>query len=360
MKQAIDSFGRIVLYAGVYAPTEAAEVYKRGFELFGLATRLKGFMTDSSSASFKLEEELHGTFHTLCFQHFRQHLSDAIATFTFTERTSFWTLAMKVLRWRGYASDDALMADITDLQERFRHANARIADLLTTLVSNRQKLCMFHVSKVFTMMRIASAAAEAMHSALKGAGEFKRLLRASNFYESLLHILQSMKIYVDDTVKDIREALEKGYTYSQYAREFINAAWINMSRCEAPQHVSDQVWNVLERVPASKSKTKHASPAYELPAYTQLHCVTLNVDSNPTCTCPEYTQGLRICSAVCAVLFSLGRATEHKSVATLHPLWHITNHPLVGLVQSNVPLKDVLYERIDEEQQQQVCFHVVF
>jgi hypothetical protein len=342
----------------VYAPSESAEVYKKGFELFGLAALLKGFMSDSSPASFKLEQELLGTYHTLCFQHFRQHLSDAIATFTLAEKTPFWTLAMKVLKWRGYASDNALMADIIDLQQ-LAHHNARVAELIVTLVNQREKLCMFHVSKVFTMMRIASAAAEATHSALKGAGEFKRLLRASNFYESLLHILQSMKIYVDDTVKDIREALEKGYTYSRYARDFINAAWTSMSHCEAPRHISDQVWEVLESVPASKSKTKHASPAYELPAFTQLHRVTLNVHSNPTCTCPEYTQGLRICSAVCAVLFSLGRASEHKNAAMLHPIWHITNHPLAGLVQANVPLKNFVCVQVDEDQQQQVCFYVV-
>lgn len=316
-------------------------------------------MSDSSPASFKLEQLLLGKFHTLCFQHFRQHLCDAIATFTLAERTSFWSLAMKVLKWRGYASDDDLTAEISDLQHRFAHVNDRVADLLSTLLRNRQKLCMFHVSKVFTMMRIASSAAESTHSALKGGGEFKRLLRASNLYESLLHILQSMKIYVDDTVKEIREALEKGYTYSKYARDFIEAAWKNMMRCSTPQRLSDQVWDVQESVPASKSNSKQGNPVYELPAFTQVHRVTLNADSAPTCTCPEYTQGLRICSAVCAVLFHIGRGQEHKDAAMLHPIWHIRNHPLTGLVLSNVPFKEFSSVHVEEDEQLQVCFHVV-
>jgi hypothetical protein len=86
--------------------------------------------------------------------------------------------------------------------------------------------------------------------------------------------------------------------------------------------------------------------------------VTLNVDSNPTCTCPEYTQGLRICSAVCAVLFQLGRGQEHKDVGMLHPIWHIRNHPLAGIVLSDVPLKKFSSVLVEEEEQQQVGFMV--
>lgn len=315
-------------------------------------------MSDQSAASFKLEQYTNAV-HTLCFQHFRQHLSDSIATFTLPDRTSFWSLAMKVLKWRGYASDDDLVADITQLQRRFAASNGRVAELLSTLHTHRQKLCMFHVSKVFTMMRIASSAAESTHSAMKGGGEFKRLLRASNFYESLLHILQAMKIYVDDTVAEIREALEKGYSYSRYARDFIKAAWANMSRCSAAVATSDQVWVVEESVPASKSKTKHAGPAYELPAFTQHHLVTLKPDSNPTCTCPEYTQGLRICSGVCAVLFSLGRGHEHTLPDVLHPIWHIKNHPLAQIVIADIPIKPFSSAAIVEVvQEQQVCFQV--
>jgi hypothetical protein len=80
--QAIDSFGRIAQYGGVYAPSETAEMYVQGFTLFGVKELLLAYMTDASPASFKMERSLVGKFHALCFQHFRQHLWDAIATFS--------------------------------------------------------------------------------------------------------------------------------------------------------------------------------------------------------------------------------------------------------------------------------------
>ena len=195
--QAIDSFGRIAQYGGVYAPSETAEMYVQGFTLFGVKELLLAYMTDASPASFKMERSLVGKFHALCFQHFRQHLWDAIATFSLDDKNTFWTLAMKVLRWRGYIDDTALMVDIQALIRLFAHRNQEIAKQLSFLEEHREKLCTFYVSKVFTMMRIASSTAESVHSSLKGGGEFKRILRASNFYESLMHILQSMKIYLE-------------------------------------------------------------------------------------------------------------------------------------------------------------------
>ena len=60
--------------------------------------------------------------------------------------------------------------------------------------------------------------------------------------------------------------------------------------------------------------------------------------SHPECTCPEYTQGLRICSGVCAVLFRLQRGDDYKKETMLHPMWLLRNHPLYELVQSDLPL----------------------
>ena len=181
------------------------------------------FMSDCSPASLKLATTILKR-HVLCFQHFRQHLSDAVSSFSFEQKNEFWQLVMKVLKWRGYSSDDALVEGIAELQRIHGPRNVRVRQVLADLMRHRVALCAFHVTKVLTMLRIASSAAEATHSSLKGAGEFRRLLRASNFFETLQHIIQAMKIYIDDTVTDIRQALAKGYTYSKYVHGFVTAA----------------------------------------------------------------------------------------------------------------------------------------
>lgn len=338
----------------MFAPAETAEVYAKGFRLFGLWDKLETFMSDSSPASFKLEQILVGKNHTLCFQHFRQHLWDAAASFSLNDKSAFWTLAMKILKWRGYSDDDHLMSDIAELQRRFELRSDRMSTVLRHLLSNRHKLCMYHVSKTWTSMRIASSIAESTHSAIKGAGEFNRLLRASNFYESLLHIFQCMKVYVDDTVKDIQQIVRKGYSYSKFVYDFVESAWSTLSRCKSvkQQPGSQTVWIVLEDVPPLKSSPKAFATNYVLPAYTQSHLVTLSDDSHPTCSCPEYTQGRRICCAVCAVLFFLGRANAYKDVANLHPIWHIKNHPLYPLATSSQVLhKSFSDAEVDNVQQ---------
>ena len=140
-------------------------------------------MSDCSSASLKLQdmEELRGKAHVLCFQHFRQHLWDAVATFNLRDKNEFWTLAMKVLKWRGYSDDEQLQGDILSLQRMHGARNDRVRQVLGDLMKYRMMLCCFHVSKVFTNMRIASSIAESTHSAIKGGGELSRYLRASNF-----------------------------------------------------------------------------------------------------------------------------------------------------------------------------------
>lgn len=55
-------------------------MYKKGFDYFGITDILKSWMSDCSQASLKLETLL-GVPHALCFQHFRQHLWDAVSTF---------------------------------------------------------------------------------------------------------------------------------------------------------------------------------------------------------------------------------------------------------------------------------------
>ena len=162
--QALDSFGRIAHYAGVFSATECEAVYSEGFELFGVLGSLISFMSDCSTAALRLAAKIMKD-HALCFQHFRQHLWDAVATFSFSDKNEFWQLAMKVLKWRGYASDAALMVDITALQQRFARRNSRVAQVLGDLVKHRKALCAHHVSQIFTMMRIASAVAESTHSA---------------------------------------------------------------------------------------------------------------------------------------------------------------------------------------------------
>ena len=197
-------------YAGAYAKSETAEVYRRCFELCGILPAV--WISDCSSASLKLETLgiWSGTDHVLCFQHFRQHLWDAIATFALNEKVRFWSLAMKILKWRGYSSDDELLADIRSLQGTFSSRNCRVAEVLDDLARFRSKLCNFHISKLFTNMRIASSIAESTHSAIKGGGELSRVMRGSNFYEAMVHILQLMHIYIDDTVRDLRIFADKG------------------------------------------------------------------------------------------------------------------------------------------------------
>lgn len=305
-------------------------MYQKGFELFGLTDILEVWLSDNSTASDKLAAVYSLKRHVLCFQHFRQHLSDAIASFTHADRKYFWTNIMKIMKWRGYGHDDAIVQDIDALSAKYS-TYGRVCTLLQDLKKLRAKLCVFHVSKFFTMMRVASSIAESTHSAIKGGCEFKKMLRSNNFYESMLHILQLMKIYIDDTVEDLKNFAKKGWKYSPYARKFINHAWSCMAQCAATRQVSETEWRIVQNVPeysGGKDQT-----AYTLPAYTQLHVVTFDSDkTHATCTCPEYTQGLRLCAAVCAVLFQQGRGAMHKDVSVLHPCWHLENHPLWCLV----------------------------
>ena len=200
--QTLDNLGRICLYGGAWAKTETAAVYQKGFDLFGISQLLEVWISDNSKAAAKLASTYAAKVHVLCFQHFRQHLWDAIASFTHEAKKNFWNKVMKIMKWRGYTNDEALVHDIDALASEFnRHERCR--ELLTELKKLRTKLCIFHVSKICTMIRVASSIAESTHSAIKGGGEFKQLLRASNFYESMLHILQLMRIYVDDTVSDL-------------------------------------------------------------------------------------------------------------------------------------------------------------
>ena len=330
--QTLDSLGRICNYGGAWAKTETSAVYQKGFDLFGVSNILEVWMSDNSTASVKLAAiyDAESKKHVLCFQHFRQHLWDAIAAFNHADKKRFWTSVMMIMRWKGYRDDEALVQDIDALTADFFH-NARCRTLLNELKLYRTKLCIFHVSKVFTMMRIASSIAESTHSAIKGGGEFKKLLRASNFYESMLHILQLMRIYIDDTVADLRVYKEKGSAYSPYVKKFIDEAWDKMAQCRSISQVADKEWRVEQHVPEFRGGQELT--AYILPAYLQLHTVTFpDHQKHATCTCPEYTQGLRICPAVCAVLFQLGRGSEHSDVSQLHPRWHLQNHPLMRLV----------------------------
>ena len=274
MLQTIDSLGRIAHYAGAYAKTETAEVYRRGFELCGILPDV--WISDCSSASLKLEtlDLWSDKVHILCFQHFRQHLWDAIATFNLVKKTRFWSMAMKIMKWRGYSSDDALVVDIQALQGEFNHENERVAQIMADLFRFRHKLCNFHVSQVFTNMRIASSIAESTHSAIKGGGELARVMRGSNFYEALVQVLQLMHIYVDDTVRDLRLYAGRGWTYSPYVRTFMDKAWRNMARCSSVTDLGDGRWTVLEDVLELKETAK---TNYALPAYTQVNFIVCSM-----------------------------------------------------------------------------------
>ena len=327
----MDSLGRICLYGGAWAKSESSAVYERGFELFGISDLLEVWISDNSKASAKLAATYAQKRHVLCFQHFRQHLWDSIASFNHQVKKSFWSKVMKVMKWRGYSDDATLLQDINSLIDECE-PGTRSHELMIELRDLRTKLCIFHVSQCCTMMRVASSIAESTHSAIKGGGEFKKLLRASNFFESMLHILQLMRIYVDDTVADLKSFKDKGWLYSPYAKHFIDSAWAGMSQCSQVTKISDTEWQVVQKVPEVRGGKE--SSQYTLPAYVQSHKVTFPADrTHATCTCPEYTQGLRICAAVCAVLFHMGRGEEHKLVSQLHDIWHLRNHPLWALVE---------------------------
>ena len=329
--------GRICLYGGAWAKTETAAVYLKGFDLFGISQLLEVWISDNSKAAAKLASTYAAKVHVLCFQHFRQHLWDAIASFTHEAKKTFWNKVMKIMKWRGYRDDHALLHDINALILDCV-PESRCHELVTELKHLRQKLCIYHVSQFCTMMRVASSIAESTHSAIKGGGEFKKMLRASNFYETMLHILQLMKIYIDDTVADLKRFKDKGWHYSPYARSFIDKAWASMAQCTRLTQETDNCWHVVQNVPEFKGGKETSQ--YTLPPYVQLHIVTFpEGGSNATCTCPEYTQGLRMCSAVCAVLMRLGRGKEHTNVSQLHEIWHLRNHPFWCLVDDpSIPL----------------------
>ena len=183
-------------------------------------------------------------------------------------------MAMKIMKWRGYSSDDALVVDIQALQGEFSNGNERFFQIMADLFRFRHKLCNFHVSKVFTNMRIASSIAESTHSAIKGGGELARVMRASNFYEALVQVLQLMHIYVDDTVRDLRLYAGRGWTYSPYVRTFMDKAWRNMARCSSVVDLGDGRWTVLEDVPELKETAK---TIYSLPAYTRVNFIVCSM-----------------------------------------------------------------------------------
>ena len=83
-------------------------MFEKGFKLFGLTDILEVWISDNSSAADKLAALYSSKRHVLCFQHFRQHLSDAIASFSHAERRHFWSNIMKIMKWRGYNDDDEM------------------------------------------------------------------------------------------------------------------------------------------------------------------------------------------------------------------------------------------------------------
>ena len=159
------------------------------------------------------------------------------------------------MKWRGYRDDHALLHDINALILDCV-PESRCHELVTELKHLRQKLCIYHVSQFCTMMRVASSIAESTHSAIKGGGEFKKMLRASNFYETMLHILQLMKICIDDTVADLKRFKDKGWHYSPYARSFIDKAWASMAQCTRLTQETDNCWHVVQNVPEFKGGSK--------------------------------------------------------------------------------------------------------
>lgn len=144
--QTLDSLGRICLYGGAWAKSETAAVYEKGFDLFGLSEILEVWISDNSKAAAKLASIYATKRHALCFQHFRQHLWEAIASFTHVAKTRFWNRVMKIMKWRGYNDDDALLRDIDDMIGECA-PTSRPHELLLELKILRTKLCIFHVSK---------------------------------------------------------------------------------------------------------------------------------------------------------------------------------------------------------------------
>jgi hypothetical protein len=138
---------RICHYGGARAKSETSAVYER-VDLFGISNLLDVWISDNSKAAAKLAATYERKRHVLCFQHFRQHLWDAIATFNHQVKKSFWSKVMKIMKWRGYSDDATLLQDINSLIAECE-PGSRCRELMIELRDLRRKLCIFHVSQCY-------------------------------------------------------------------------------------------------------------------------------------------------------------------------------------------------------------------
>ncbi len=94
--------------------------------------------------------------------------------------------------------------DINHTCTLYASFNAKLAEVLNNLKEHRARLCAFHTTKLFSFGKTSSQLSECQNSQIKGGNSYSRWLRCQNYIQTILHIVASMQIYIDETITRIK------------------------------------------------------------------------------------------------------------------------------------------------------------
>jgi hypothetical protein len=321
----MDSFGKLACCGVMFNESESESSITELLDECGILAILKTLISDESKASLAFILNHPQIAHILCRWHWLKHFNTSMDNVSINDKEAVTKRVMKVLKWRGYSSDDALLEDIRAIQRTYRSLNSKLASELKSLETLRVKLCSFHTLQSVCLGKSTSQLSEVFNSSIKGGNELSRILRANNYHQTLTHISQLVSLYIDETCIRIRSCVEKKEEVSEWVASKLRSSIRSVMTCMSPlpEMISTNAdgsenWKVFEKVAAKD----------ELPGFTQEHNVIFSSNASACCSCPTYVSGLMLCSG-CAAVCALKGHTELKSlIPYLHSMWLVRNHPM--------------------------------
>ena len=115
----LDSFGKLACCGVLFTESESETSLEDLLQQCGIFAVLKTLISDESKASLSFILKNPSIAHLLCRWHWLKHFNTSMDHVTIQTKEQLLPKVMKVLKWRGYSSDQALMADITSLQREY-------------------------------------------------------------------------------------------------------------------------------------------------------------------------------------------------------------------------------------------------
>lgn len=106
--------------------------------------------------------------------------------------------------------------DITNIHRVYAGCNAKLDLVLNTLKDYRANLCAFHTTKMFSFGKTSSQLSECQNSQIKGGNSYSRWLRCQSYIETILHIVASMQLYIDETITRIKTCVNGKKCFSPW------------------------------------------------------------------------------------------------------------------------------------------------